>query len=1687
MAERTKFVLGLKADDIKGIESDDSDGNFFSSDDDEDFGNLSLAKVAPPPPKSPLLDIGLKFKAFASSFKKISNFMECSAKIKALVNQFTEIQKSEKSFSSITLIPETPATIELTPIIENFVNGTTEKLDIDTDSFDMNICCQIDMIRYTKDSSVDLKKYENSKLDQRISSLLFFLFANSPDNQTAAFYLIRCLEEYAKYPSFAPVSMLFKDFTIESVTEKLATAICKIFPKHPILESVIHSLASIDPIAATVLEKIKKEEEESKSALDDSDEMSDSFFASLRQTSSAKASLTLTMTIDDTPKNPLDIVAAPPKIEEIKVKPPPSTVTYLLDDGTEQLGLQHFVDWVNSFNPPLLQQHQQTPPIAIAEKANATTTMIPKKQTPKIQISIQKLTPIHSQANITTSSSYQSQPIFANDIDSNSSIDISKPKEYNEDYFYSLFDMFSAPTVLLQNLPNQDIATFFPIYYPTLEFLNQTRVSAAVKKGCPYPKLIESEYNAHTGLKDKNTNTVLSALSLLLSIINVSDWPIEQIVPLKEKRAMPTSKTLDEVDVVSALGLADIEFLVNGRSPLTGERISAPIDGSKYMHPAVERALRVTALYNMYTKNVYPPYIAMKLAFALALGVADSQPRISCDLIFEGMYIFSQAFPQLKQCPFARNAMLFLGEALEKTGRYFNAAMAFDVFLKSDINDDSASSDIAQIAYRNRDMLRACYHYNEAIKRSIGENNQDQALYLCNTAAGIYSENGLAQIAINLYSYLLKNTYNLTVSQRRALNKRQMNELTRCGSMKARSPGQLQAQMNDDFKPPPENINTSHCGCMCVELLIKTRMFKQADELLTAIQNCSGTILGKLVTYLRTKLYIKQNMFKEFIANFPRDEIHRERSRSVIAPSRTSIDAGVTFDSKAALMILLAKAYLDRNIYKLSLFWSEMIINSTNKKWYKDLGVGFFYRGHSFFYALNDANVHPGPYSMIFNFETQDYLGKYIDEKKMFTKQELAAEALSSFQTARFNFDRVGAIKKSTEASLLFLDTAISLFYNNDDPEFTVTVGTPNLLTSTKGATPLEPSKFTSTFTKSNVCDEISVLSNITSKNTARLMNPIFIIYSQILQARIGIMKGEIERSKTFFDYSFNNLKKYFVNGPIFLPKSFSIHAMNTLVRIVELMVETLLSYEKDFINEHLVIFDIFNDIQITLHNKQCNKIPDADIPLSPSINFDSAALELHNPKLPSFIDTLKDLDIVDGKDNELMNVQRGFSSFFKIINANVHLFESQKLTEEEMHERNKQICHKLAQIAENERRNQPHLNPVDSSFNVALKINGSFIRTIFIFRVLGYLIIYIPATGAKRKIPLISQEKETTFSIKSMGVTILFQNASQIASNEFFQQTASFIFVDKKNHDIINKKETSKGMIEARDSIFSELLKDENIFGLRVPSLPDDNTFDERSFFQSNALKGALKTLALGAPLIFYTGQDIAGLPLEYMFQDTFVVRAQSFTRLLLHTPPPTSFPSVTTLRYEEDRDDLLTNGISRSIDVVKETISNLGSNNFVLSTLAKLGRKMPYPFPLFSSNKTVEDYAEKYEFSSFVLIKPSDSPKDIVGATLFIFTYADMVEMPELISKLMFNFPFSFFMFIPAGVVREAYKEMNLIFARHKNRMNWVEKNKGTKSSGKDTYILKSTVLFIGALQRTLMDKLKVPIALFSPLGQE
>jgi len=91
----------------------------------------------------------------------------------------------------------------------------------------------------------------------------------------------------------------------------------------------------------------------------------------------------------------------------------------------------------------------------------------------------------------------------------------------------------------------------------------------------------------------------------------------------------------------------------------------------------------------------------------------------------------------------------------------------------------------------------------------------------------------------------------------------------------------------------------------------------------------------------------------------------------------------------------------------------------------------------------------------------------------------------------------------------------------------------------------------------------------------------------------------------------------------------------------------------------------------------------------------------------------------------------------------------------------------------------------------------------------------------------------------------------------------------------------------------------------------------------------------------------------------------------------------------------------------------------------------------------------------------------------------------MPLMLERMVGDYPFAFYMFIPAQFVREAFQEMLPIFERHEKRVQWCKTETGADPIEKARQMVVCQVPFdfLTLLQGTLMLALGCPIPVITP----
>ncbi|EAY08958.1 hypothetical protein TVAG_486050 [Trichomonas vaginalis G3] len=1614
--ENPKIVLGLKAE--KRItppdELTDDDGNFFSTSSDE-AKPLSLQTT----PVVALTQPGKRF--------NIVGFSDASSRITMICAALKEYERPEPYKGTLNFIPDKIISPNDISQLQQYLIGNIQKFPIDKTSFNDLVCAQLTLVEFliSKDRKI-LERFTKIKIDSRVMMLINYCLAKSTqDHSVSCYYYLSTLEEFLKINAYPPLICLFPDCTIENCGLQIAIDMMTIFPKHPILPSVLHSLAAYNNDILTISNKVS-------SSTDSDDDFSDSFFEFVKQKQSyipKNFSTSLITLIEEKPQNPLDFSVAPMKQETISVSVtiPPKTVTYYFDEENKtKLSTTAFSDWIISLR-------------SIFKKKSLAALDWRKSI---------KLNPFRE------STSAPFLPIV-NEAEANISQGI-----YNAQSYIKLYSLIGDPNALLQSLPNIPQNEFFHLYYPILQILN-TSSNTLITKGCIFPNLIELEYMAHNALKSAGSGNPLEGL---LDLVPSDPINRSSFDPLEHRRPMPDLEVEYKENIVNYLAAADIELVANGRSPFTCQRLSTKPPIVLSNHPILNRVLRASYLWDAYKTKNFPPFFAFRIGFAAALAAIDIDSYFSCDVMFEIIRLVYLKMPDLVRSPAVRSAVLFFAETLERSDRYYHASLVLDNYFLSDVNDSTSATAIAQIAQRNGDTVRACFFYSESLKSLITQQRIDESLYIGQILAQIYFENGMFHLAISVLSFLLRNSYNIASNERNV-------------RLFSKSSGTIKRYRNSqhltipEFNPNPNAINTMLVCCSYIDTLIRARMFSQANLALDAFKSTmEAPILRTVLAYLDSRLLLKSNKYEEAIEKLPNFDIHDQRSNT----THISLLSGAQFDNSTAVLNMMTRGSLHRRFFRDGHAWSELVIHA--KSSYRALGYGYFWRGQSFAIALSEMNFRSSiSMSTNLNHIQSRYL-KYKDENKLYNERELTNESLSCFALARVYFERVGCIRKETEAALKYCDVLLRHFFDitGEETEFaTVVVTQPVLDTTCKFAKPrgdqLKVAEHV--ITLENFADECSRILYFAEKNAEKLMMPTLILYAQALLAKLNLIKNRKELAQTYFDYAFNCFMKYSDNGR-FIPRVIANSTLRMFETILEILCDTLSCFDSDFINDRIALYDILNDLRTLLVNRIRNVSMGTKKGVIGSLDMDTEALTLANPKLPSFNSVLVEGGYLKNDDGDFTDSETSFIAIFRAISANIRLFEQQKIDQDSLHMRNKKYCVMLEKTAQKVK----NMTNLDLSYKAAKSNSELANNVILMMRLSTAIFTYVPSSGTKHFMKFKQFSHLNNISIDQLNVKIDFSADSFPLS--VFEALFSFIYVDKKGSGdkFIQGEKGIKDLQILKESLFGDLLENCPNLKYKCAITPDELPSDKKLVFSKP--KGQLVNIdpCVGNAVYFITSRELNGLPLEVLFKENLVFRLPSYAALFMK--PSHNMGGIQKMivfrRETMNPLQLRQEGIQRSAEACQGTFSAIGASEFPKQHVEGLERTLPCPFPLFSSNKNNDFYLSKYKFICVEEVKPGSVAMATSSKYLFVFTYTDLCEMPTMVENLLSNAPNSFFMFIPSFAVRDCFKEMSDIVKRNKERQIGGEEH---------LRLLNNATAFVAAMQMTLMKKIHAPIPVFMP----
>ena len=1532
---------------------------------------------------------------------QIDNLSDATPRITAFLSVLDSSPVPAAFSGQLYFIPEHSVPDELTLLLNDLYHDKNKEtinkiLACDSTTFPDVVLAQLELIRYLGDSSVDLSNLLGKKIDSRILSLIHFVLAKNENESVACLHAISAIEEMVKFPTLAPLSVFFEGFSLEGVIEQLARLLVSLFPKNPILPSVVHNLGKY----ATVPEVDYAAFGDS----DDDSDFSDSFFESIEQMRNEQNSVMFQGMFANEVRNPL---AANNEVTKsiTLINEPPSTATYLLPDGTDRMSPMKFTEWLMACRcerQEVLKQVQGTDAFKV-------------------------------KTGHTREKSISSDPLVGLVLDSDGKI--TKPEDVDLRAFYSELD---NPLQIVRQMPVMVPVDDISLYLPLIHTINST-TPKAVTTGFAYPRILINEFEAHAGLLHNDVKAVNRCLAYFSS--GVSKELVEKsekvvFEPLKEKREpLPMSAEAPSV-LAEALMAVDYEFVCRGRSPFTGATIGRVNTEMKKKNVLSDQLVRGKVLYYLYVNEEFSPYIAFRLAFALALNIMDSDPYLACEVMFESIYVLIDAFKLMKVIPLVRFGFFCFAEILEALGSFYYGVIALDNFFISNMRDGSYSSAIAQMCVRNHDYLRAAFHYIQGLHNYVKSVQVTEALFVAQVVSGIYTDGGLPKTAISLLSYLLYRTYSITSG-----SFREMATSSSFGSLKS-APKKMVKDVS--FLPDPKSLNTVLLAVKLISLLIKRRMFDIAELLLGNVEELShASYVHRLTKFCREMLYLKKNSFCEFLAAIPKLDFVLASNAS----SHLSTISASSFDVTHGTIKLLAVGFIMRRCYRESLFWAEIFIFSCRRSGLKSLGYGYYLRGLALGIAYNTGKLSVDYTDDVHGNKGRDRIGVLVT--KTLTRDQVFRECLGSFMVAGQCFEKVGSVLLQVKSYLHFAD----ILFRRLTPEtktFSMEIEPPQMVfkrtNDTGSSTPAMSLSFTAKF------DMLTTSMNVMEPLIERLMNPWDIISFEIYSAKSNFIKGKIETAKEYFDFAIDNLTRYFCCGVDFIPKFSSMRKITRFHVVLEHACDVLLWFDSEYINKYLFLFDIMNDVRHTWAMGIKEPTPCNYEAIDPSIDITEDILDLTNPHLPEIRGLLEANGFLHKKEEPIDGPIT--DDMLKQLAANIHLFEAGKLSEDEMILKNTKICKRLESRSETLRRQRSSQIPVETEFSFAVRACPKVEGCVFIQRIFNKIIIYIPKTGQKRTVEM--ESMYTSLTVKEGDVT------REVQVPRFTKETANILL------SLLSEKPkqcSAKAYAEMRAWLFADMT---------FPTfdvVPDDRKFGPSRL--NRKMKGCLATLSCGgSPVIIIPSVDLQQLPFELLLPGSCVIRKFNYTSLLKR-PSLFNSPKLTLLRTSFAND-------SKPIDTLCESAFTVGGE----LGPGPASQKRISSFLWFAAKRDQSYIPHKFPFVDLVDLPENEMPRLPSGNVLILLTYTDLFTMPRSLVRMFRDYPFASFLFVPKSACKSAMKVLRKIFRRHHQRVQFFEKNTEDPDFEYHLAVIDDGITNTTAIQQTLMKELKMPIPLFIPV---
>lgn len=1000
--------------------------------------------------------------------------------------------------------------------------------------------------------------------------------------------------------------------------------------------------------------------------------------------------------------------------------------------------------------------------------------------------------------------------------------------KYNKKYS-SIQDKISV-----YNLAKLKSQKYWTLHLPIYHYVNLTSITPFIENA-KFPEILIAEYNVHHGFVQNDIKKIRDGLAILISYIP-TDLDCCEVLPLQIQRKSPEILSKHTQKDIILQALIDAILIFNGISPLNFIRFPRiDLISNIDEHPVYDPIWRTQALYKLYSEEIFSPYLCFRTCFALGISTMEKYPSISNRLFFEGLVILLEFFPSLKSSLIVRNYTFGFAESLNYNNKYQYCALALDNSWRICIDNQNYANTAAKISQKNHDVCRALFFYHIALNIYIKNNQVSETMYTAQTIANIYKKNNQFISGLQVLFSIISKAYNFNVIDLLNLNKNiniQSNkmsvvntELRDDNKLKRQRSKTYRAVSNTElFETKEESFNTLVTAIYLILFLIKTEQFTKANNLISLVFSKVKTpSLFKQSYFLLAKISYKKNDFNQFIDIIQQNDLLNLNNSSI------HIKQFGIFNMSFKLLKYLSQGYFNINEPELSLFWSEIMLHILQQNKIKLIAKALYIRGlslfelYKYYYILNKNSISEKLHSLELS------VGKFKDNT-IPSKKELLEESLSSLYSSKLLLDYLGLTFKSLKAMLLYCEFFVHElfmmdFSNSQDGNFQITIKHPNLFTvcyffkeENKFKVEYEPFKLN----KASSIEHLSQMLQNTRKAVSIYLEPILIIREQIVESQLNHIKQKQLSKENYFKFAFTNLQNYFFEYNNFMFKNSSIQIIKMFKENLQTMILLLLTFEKEFINEHLILFDMLNDIKIILHNRQTCLISEKNIYREPTTKVQSTILELQNPLYQDFTNTLIQFGVKIKEEKEENDIQK----MYKQLKQNINLYCKNYLSEKKLYNLNSEICICIQKIIQNRRLNND--KQIKYCFNdIPKELQRS---TIFLLHLYNYIVSYFPETG--------QQKVNDIYFIRNLLLTVNDTLSIEIGNNIFSKQ---FLYM-----------------------VSSLVISSKNV---------KYDSFSEKSLEVGNVIFGNFKNVENIVSITLFTDFDLQILPFELMFK-TCVVR---------------------------------------------------------------------------------------------------------------------------------------------------------------------------------------------------------------------